>query len=88
LFENEKYDVLKFDVNGENLHACNKALKQHPHTNNFPDYHPHMTIGYLKPRMGKKYTKMLKGQEFELIPTHAIYSEPDGTKSKIKIEII
>jgi 2'-5' RNA ligase len=85
LFENEKYDVLKFDVKGENLQACNKALKQYPHTNNFSNYHPHMTIGYLKPGMGKKYTKMLKGQEFELVPTYAVYSEPNGTKSKIKI---
>jgi hypothetical protein len=87
LFENKKYDVLKFDVNGKNLHACNKALKEYPHTNNFPNYHPHMTIGYLKPGMGKKYTKMLKGQEFELMPTHAVYSEPDGTKTKIQIGI-
>lgn len=87
LFENEKYDVLKFDVKGENLHACNEALKQFPYTNNFPDYHPHMTIGYLKSGMGKKYTKMLEGQEFELVPKYAIYSEPNGTKTKIKVRI-
>jgi hypothetical protein len=37
---------------------------------------------------GKKYTKMLNGQEFELTPSYAVYSEPDGTKSKIKIEIV
>lgn len=87
LFENEKYDVLKFDVKGKNLHACNEALKQFPYTNNFPDYHPHMTIGYLKSGMGKKYTKMLEGQEFELVPKYAVYSEPDGTKTKIKVRI-
>jgi 2'-5' RNA ligase len=87
LFKNEKYDVLKFDIKGENLHACNKALKQYPYTNKFPDYHPHMTIGYLKPGMGEKYTNMLKEQEFELVPKYAVYSEPDGTKSKIKIKI-
>lgn len=87
LFENEEYDVLKFDVKGDNLHACNEALKQYPYTNSFPDYHPHMTIGYLKPGMGAKYVKMLKGQEMELVPTHAVYSQPDGTKSKIAIKI-
>lgn len=87
LFENEKYDVLKFDVRGDSLHACNKALRQYPYTNDYPDYHPHMTVGYLKPGTGAKYTKMLKGQEFELVPTHAVYSEANGTKSDIKINI-
>jgi 2'-5' RNA ligase len=85
LFENEKYDVLKFDVKGKNLHNCNNLLKNLPHTNNFPNYHPHLTIGYLKPGIGKKYTNMLKEYEFELQPQYAVYSSPDGTKTKIKI---
>lgn len=88
LFENEKYDVLKFDVNGNNLHSCNKALKTFPYTNNFPDYHPHLTIGYLKPGMGSKYVRILKGQKFELTPQYAVYSAPDGIKTKMKIKIV
>ena len=87
LFENEKYDVLKFDVGGKNLHKTNSDLKKHPFTSDFPDYHPHLTIGYIKPGMGKKYTKMLKEVEFKLIPQYAIYSHPDGTKDKIKIKV-
>jgi 2'-5' RNA ligase len=54
LFENPKYDVLKFDVKGDNLHETNKDLKQYPFTSDFPNYHPHLTIGYLKPGTGKK----------------------------------
>lgn len=27
-------------------------------TNSYPDYIPHMTVAYLKPGMGKKYTKL------------------------------
>lgn len=86
LFENEKYDVLKFDVKGESLKECNKKLCELPHTNDFPNYHPHLTIGYLKPGCGKKYVKMLKGAEFEFVPTYAVYSEPNK-KTKIKINI-
>jgi hypothetical protein len=85
LFEND-YDVLKFDVKGENLHEANSALKQFPYTSNFPNYHPHMTIGYLKKGTGQKYTKMLNGVEYELIPNYAVYSMPDGSKHKIKLK--
>jgi 2'-5' RNA ligase len=91
LFKNE-YDVLKFDVRyptkgGAFLHKCNKALTTLPYQSNYPHYHPHMTIAYLKKGTGKKYCKRMTGHEFELIPTHAVFSQPDGTKTKIKINI-
>lgn len=87
LFENEKYDVLKFDMSGDNLHATNEALKQYPFTSNYPDYHPHMTIGYINPGLGSRYVEMLKGMEYSLTPQYAVYSHPDGTKDKFKIKI-
>ena len=86
LFENKKYDVLKFDVEGKNLHETNNGLKQYPFTSDFPDYHPHLTIGYIKSGLGKKYTKMLGGFEYELAPQYAVFSHPDGTKDKIDIK--
>jgi 2'-5' RNA ligase len=87
LFNNPKYDVLKFEVNGENLEQCNKALKEFPYTSDFPKYNPHLTIGYLQPGAGQQYVDKFKNIKFELIPTYAVYSQPDGTKSKIKINI-
>lgn len=85
LFENENYDVLKFDVEGVNLHETNELLRDFPHTNNFPDYHPHLTIGYIKSGMGKKYIDKLNGHEYMLSPKEAIYSKPDGSKDKIEL---
>ena len=87
LFENPQYDVLKFDVEGKNLHECNAALKEFPHTNNFPNYHPHMTIAYIKSGLGKKYVSLFKDLEFQLVPDFAVYSSPDGSKKKIKIKV-
>ena len=87
LFENPEYDVLKFDIKGDNLHETNADLQQYPFTSNFPDYHPHMTIAYLKPGTGKRYTKMLKGAKFDLAPQYAVYSKPNGDKDKINIRI-
>jgi hypothetical protein len=89
LFKNPEYDVLKFDVKGSNLHKANDALRKFPHTNSYPDYHPHLTIGYIKSGMGSKYETMLRknGQEYTLVPTNAVYSHPDGTKTNIKIKV-
>mgnify|MGYP000064117304 CR=1 FL=1 len=58
IFENEKYDVVKFNVKKtEDIMDFNEKLSKLPHTTNFPDYHPHITIGYVKPGTGKKYIK-------------------------------
>ena len=86
LFEND-YDVLKFDVEGDSLHACNESLRELPYNNQYPDYHPHMTIAYLKKGTGKKYCDRMKGHEYELVPTHAVFSQPDGTKTKMRVNI-
>lgn len=87
LFENPEYDVLKFDVNGDGLHECNSALSQYPHTTSFPDYHPHLTIGYLKSGTGSKHTELFSNMGYNLTPQYAVYSKPDGSKSKFKIKL-
>lgn len=86
-FETDKYDVLKYDVNGDNLFETNEKLKQYPHTSDFPNYHPHMTIGYLKPGNGKKYVELVNKTHKELQPKpqHIIYSKPSGEKVKFTI---
>ena len=85
LFKNEKYDVLKFDVKDKNkiLYKCNKALQKFPFTSDYPDYHPHCTIAYLKPGLGDKYVKMFKKLKFGVEPEFCVYSKPDGSKIKI-----
>lgn len=87
LFENEKYDVLKFDVEAPFLIDINKELSKLPHTTDFPDYHPHCTIAYLKPGKGKKYTKQFKGRIYEVFPTKVVYSKPDGTKKEARFDL-
>ncbi len=91
LFKNEKYDVLKFDVSGDNLHETNEELKKFPHTSSYPTYHPHLTIAYVKPGMGTKYVNMLNRgglAEFLLMPEYAVYSTPNGKKYHTDINTI
>jgi len=61
LFENEKYDVLKFEVaDAELLNDINKDLRTLPYTSKFDDYKAHMTIGYIQPGIGQKYVDIFK----------------------------
>jgi 2'-5' RNA ligase len=79
-FNNEKYDVLKFDVDSDHLHKINSELSKLPHTTEYPDYHPHTTIGYLKKGMGEKYTGKLKDASYLVNPSKIVYSKPNGDK--------
>jgi len=86
---NPDYDVLKFDIEdtggGHILYEANKKLKKYPFTSNFPDYHPHMTVGYLKSGTGNKWVKKIKTQKFTLTPDYAVYSKPNKEKTKFNI---
>jgi len=88
LFENEDYDVLKFEADDEILNNVNKKLKTLPFTSKFNDYQAHMTIGYIKPGMGKKYVNKFKDLRFAINPSYVVYSYPsDGEKQKEIIQI-
>jgi len=88
LFENDEFDVLKFDVKDDIVNHCNKVLKSLPHTEQYGDYQPHMTIAYLKPGLGKKYVDRFKGNEYWVAPLYINYSDSNNTYSKIDINVI
>lgn len=86
IFENEEFDVLKFDVKGECLDKANKSIAKLPNKQSFPDYHAHLTVAYLKVGEGKKYVEMFKGYKYEAKPMFVVYS-PGGDRDKIVIGI-
>ncbi len=87
LFKQDKYDVLKFDVQSKDLHALNKDLRENiSYTNSYPNYIPHMTCFYAKAGMGKKYTNKkcpLIGQEFT--SNRFVFSDAIGNKTDILV---
>lgn len=85
LFENKEYSVLKFDVESDELHRLHELCKSLPHTLTFPEYHPHITIGYLKPSTGKEYIKKFK-TPFEMEGNTFLYSTPNKEKTSWKIQ--
>ncbi len=78
-FEGELYDVLKIDVfcDGD-LANVRAALEQgpFPFTSKFPEYHPHLTLAYLKKGMGAKYDRPLSSHRIWSNQLH--YSGPEG----------
>jgi len=79
LFEND-YDVLKIDIKPTGLIKYNTLLKKLPHTDTFPGYHPHMTLGYIKKGKGKDYIQ--KVDDLSIEASHIIYSKTDGTQKR------
>lgn len=66
LFKNEDADVLKVDVESDDLRRLNKLISRLvPTFDTHPKYIPHMTVGYLRPGRGAKYAgdKSLDGQK-------------------------
>lgn len=86
MFKGDKYDVLKFDVNEELLNKINNKLCELPYSTDYPEYHAHSTIAYLKKGTGEKYCDMFKEEVCEVTPKHIVYSRPNGEKLKKVIE--
>jgi 2'-5' RNA ligase len=86
-FESEEYDVLKLDVESKLLREMNKALRGFPYTNDYDEYRPHVTIGYLKKGKADKYI----GQFSDLVPDRASFPtmkfQPSGTDDPIRFSL-
>lgn len=86
IFENEKYDVVKFNVISKDLHKLHKVFKQNfENEESYPNYQPHVTIAYVQKGFGEKFVKTLK-QPIELESGIFTYSESNGSKHKIEID--
>ncbi len=83
LFENDEFDVVKYDVESEELFTMNKLCTMlFPFENKFPEYHPHVTIAYMLPGEGKSYVEKFDNPKERDI-AYWIYSLADGTKYRI-----
>ena len=80
IFENEKYDVVKFNVSPDGaLQYLHDELSKLPNSNEFPDYKPHITLAYIKKGLGKKYIKPDYKYEVKNA-NHITYSLSNGEK--------
>ena len=82
IFENDKFDVVKFNVIPDGaLQYLHDELSKFPNSDQFPDYKPHITIGYVKKGTGKKYVK--PEYKYEVKNVNKItYSMADGSETE------
>lgn len=79
VFENKEFDVLKFNVESNYLHQINSMFRKLPHTSDYPDYKPHVTIAYVKKGNGSKYCGGSLFYEIKNIDT-IVYSKANDEK--------
>jgi 2'-5' RNA ligase len=84
IFENKQFDVVKMNVKSETLNNLNAELRKLPHTSDYPDYKPHITIAYLLPGRGKKYIEPDYKFKFNQVKK-VIYSKANGQKIEMEI---
>lgn len=80
MFGNDEYDVIKFDIDSPDLIKINKwCTDNFKYETDYPNYHPHSTISYVKSGTGKKYVKRLKLPK-DIIGSKWVFSYPPGHK--------
>ncbi len=78
-FQNKDFDVVKFSVNPtEQIKAINQELSKLPNSDQYPDYKPHITVGYVKPGMAQKYVDPNKKLNYKIKGVE--YSKASGEK--------
>ena len=85
LFKNDDYDVLKMNVTSPALKTLNKALSDNlKNEDSHPQYHPHLTLAYIKSGEGKKYLdKKIENVEFDF--DEVFFEDSDDKKTKITL---
>lgn len=81
-FNNPEFDVVKFDAESPILRELRAKADQFPNQDKFPEYKPHMTLAYVKPKsfghIKEKLTISVPIKQFE-------YSGADGRKILIHL---
>ena len=82
---NPDYDVLKIEVESDELRKLNDKLKSLPYTNSFKSYKPHCTIAYIKKGECKDLigNKTFYGKKFKI--KELVFSPSSGSMVKMEL---
>lgn len=88
LFKNDKFDVIKFDVEkNKTLETIYNRLSKLPNSNEYPDYKPHVTVAYVKSGLGEKYLD-LDFKVFNRFKVDEIVYSKGGKDYRFKLDIL
>jgi hypothetical protein len=80
VFQHPECDVLKVEVESDQIRRLNNALRRLPYTSKWSEYRPHITIASLKPGLGQIYAARFGDLGAKCRCASAVYSTPDGEK--------
>ena len=80
-FKNDKFDVVKFDVDSDIMEKLNEKASKFPNNDEHPIYHSHATIAYIEP----KSKNINKKTDIEVTIDRILYSPIDGEKIYFKL---
>jgi len=86
--DNEEFDVVKFDCEGSDLYDFHDALKKEfPDAKETFDFHPHMTIAYVRKGLGQTIVDRCSDWGGVTVQVRAVdYSRQDGVHEYFNVE--
>lgn len=81
----DKFDVVKIEAIGEELHRLNKLLSRLPNTQMFPVYKPHVTIAYVKKDSCENLKDRLDFAGSKINIQKILFSSKQGIKTEIPL---
>lgn len=87
IFETKEYDVIKIDVQSEDLHELNRRVGEVVELpgETYPDYKPHVTVAYVKSGLGKDYKGSDEFEETKDWVTSVILMTRNGKKYEMSL---
>lgn len=80
VFQNAEHDVIKVEVESDQIRRLNNALRRLPFTSKWSEYKPHVTIAHVKPGLGAIYAARFGDVDAKCRCASAVYSTTDGEK--------
>jgi len=78
-------DVVKLDIESEDLHRLRGRLETLDHQSTYRDYRPHITLAYVLPGEGAKYAGETELTGTEITFDQLQFSHRDGSKTAIQL---
>lgn len=80
-------DVVVLKVSRDGLERLRSVVRDNASfVERFPDYRPHVTLGYVKPGQGAKYKGRTDMEGEEVSIQSVVFSSPDGQKTDVNLD--
>lgn len=83
--KDKDYEVVKIDIESEEIHKLNKIISKLPNTDEHPVYRPHCTLAYVKKGTNHDLSGLDDFVGIGFVAREVEFSSSDGTKTQISL---